>query len=53
LTAGTNGISLYTALPEQLGLKLEIKKAPLDVLVIDHVEKPRTRESCGRNAIVI
>ncbi|GGG64891.1 TIGR03435 family protein [Edaphobacter dinghuensis] len=32
--------SLYTALPEQLGLKLEPTKAMADVFVIDHVEKP-------------
>jgi len=32
--------SLYTALQEQLGLKLEATKAKADVLVIDHVEKP-------------
>jgi uncharacterized protein (TIGR03435 family) len=32
--------SLYTALPEQLGLKLEATKAMTDVFVIDHVEKP-------------
>ena len=32
--------SLYTALQEQLGLKMEAKKAPDDVIVIDHVEKP-------------
>jgi uncharacterized protein (TIGR03435 family) len=25
---------------EQLGLKMEAKKAPDDVIVIDHVEKP-------------
>jgi uncharacterized protein (TIGR03435 family) len=32
--------SLYAALQEQLGLKLEPTKASADVLVIDHVEKP-------------
>jgi uncharacterized protein (TIGR03435 family) len=32
--------SLYTAVQEQLGLKIEATKAPDDVIVIDHVEKP-------------
>jgi uncharacterized protein (TIGR03435 family) len=32
--------SLYTALQEQLGLKMESTKANADVMVIDHVEKP-------------
>ena len=32
--------SLYTAIQEQIGLKLDATKAPADVLVIDHVEKP-------------
>jgi len=31
---------LFKAVQEQLGLKLESTKAPTDVLVIDHVEKP-------------
>ena len=37
---GVNGPSLFSALQEQLGLKLENAKGPVDVLVIDHVEKP-------------
>jgi uncharacterized protein (TIGR03435 family) len=32
--------SLFTAVQEQMGMKLEATKAPVDVLVIDHVEKP-------------
>ncbi len=31
--------SLFAAVREQLGLKLESRKGPLDVVVIDHVEK--------------
>jgi uncharacterized protein (TIGR03435 family) len=32
--------SLYTAVQEQLGLKLEATKAPVEVMVIDRIEKP-------------
>lgn len=32
--------SIFTAVQEQLGLKLESTKAPVDVIVIDHIEKP-------------
>ncbi len=35
-----NAPTLYTAIQEQLGLKLEAAKEPADVLVIDHVERP-------------
>jgi uncharacterized protein (TIGR03435 family) len=39
---GGHGLSLFAALEKQLGLKLEKKKAGLDVLVIDHVDKVPT-----------
>jgi len=32
--------TIFTMLPEQLGLKLESAKGPVEVLVIDHVERP-------------
>ena len=32
--------SIFTALQEQLGLKLESQTEPADVLIIDHVEQP-------------
>jgi uncharacterized protein (TIGR03435 family) len=32
--------SLFTALEEQLGLKLVSNRAPLQVLVVDHIERP-------------
>lgn len=36
----TGGPSLFTALEEQLGLKLESTKGPVDVIVIDQLEQP-------------
>jgi uncharacterized protein (TIGR03435 family) len=34
------GPSLFSAIQQQLGLRLEAEKGPVEVLVIDHAEKP-------------
>jgi len=39
-TGDAQGLSLFTALQEQLGLELESRRAPVKFLVIDHVEQP-------------
>jgi uncharacterized protein (TIGR03435 family) len=35
-----DGISIFTALSDQLGLRLETRKGPVSMLVIDSVNRP-------------
>jgi uncharacterized protein (TIGR03435 family) len=42
LVNGRGALSLFDALPKELGLKLEQHKRPLPVLVIDHIEREPT-----------
>lgn len=37
---GTDSVSIFTAIQEQLGLRLRSQKAPVEIIVIDHAEKP-------------
>jgi uncharacterized protein (TIGR03435 family) len=38
--ADNSGTSIFAAVQDQLGLKLESKKGPVEVVVVDHVDKP-------------
>jgi bla regulator protein blaR1 len=43
--ASMNGPSLPTALREQLGLTLESTRASIDILVVDHIDRPTPNDS--------
>ena len=40
IPADPDGTDLFTAVQEQLGLKLESGKGPVDIIVIDHIQRP-------------
>jgi uncharacterized protein (TIGR03435 family) len=39
-SADREGLSIFTSIQQQLGLRLRSEKTPVDILVIDHAEKP-------------
>jgi uncharacterized protein (TIGR03435 family) len=41
-SSGDAAVSIFTAVQEQLGLKLQATKGPTDTIAIDHVEMPTT-----------
>jgi uncharacterized protein (TIGR03435 family) len=40
LPGSENGVSVYTALQEQLGLRLEAGRGPVEIIVIESAERP-------------
>ena len=38
--SAADGVPLFTALTDQLGLKLESDQGSVEVLVVDHIERP-------------
>jgi uncharacterized protein (TIGR03435 family) len=44
LNDGDDRPTIFTAVQEQLGLKLEPGRAPIEMLIVDHIEKPAPNE---------
>ncbi len=40
LPGSENGVSVFTALQEQFGLKLESERGPVEILVVDSAARP-------------
>jgi uncharacterized protein (TIGR03435 family) len=40
LTVGVDTVPIFSALPDELGLRLEKQKGPVEVIVVDHFEPP-------------
>src|SRR5882762_6635695 len=50
-TPSESQAALFTAIQEQLGLKLESQKGPMQILVLDHAEKPAEAQAQSTGAI--
>jgi len=50
-SAPADAVSIFTALQEQLGVKLEAARGPVDVLVIDSVQLPSDNQGSPSGAI--
>jgi uncharacterized protein (TIGR03435 family) len=50
--AGADGISIFDAVDKQLGLKLELQKAPMPVIFIDSVNEKPTDNAPGIEAVL-
>jgi uncharacterized protein (TIGR03435 family) len=47
--ADSSGPTIFTAVQEQLGLKLDSDKGPVDIIVIDSVAKPSENQAAKKN----
>ena len=50
--AGADGISIFDAVDKQLGLKLDLQRAPLPVVVVESVDQKPTENAAGIDALL-